>query len=362
MNYKVSVIIPTFNYASFLEECLQSVLNQSYKNLEIIVIDDGSTDNTKNVINKYSNRINYIYQNNSGLSAARNTGIKNARGDLIQFLDSDDLLHSHSIEERVNFLSESGANCVVCKNKTFSNTNPSGIPSINGSWKMFSNNLDIHLCFFNIAPPHSFLIKKSVIDEIGLFDINLKACEDYDYWIRLLENKHIPVYCDAGLVYYRKHSESMSSNSNKQWYYDAVLHIKLYEKLFESYSIILNNKLASSLAFLCGLLVTLNRLHNKNVDIYSELQKLVEPTFNKISDISYANESYKDFETYFYLIKLSKIINNIYKDNDLIYSKYKMLLKDNELISNNHILIKSMFAKDIKLKNKLYILREYINI
>jgi len=365
MNSRVSVIIPTYNYAHFLDECLSSVLKQSYKNLEIIVVDDGSIDDTKKVISKYGNKINYIYQENSGPSAARNTGINCATGELIQFLDSDDQLHNNSIEERVKIINTSGASCVVCRNKLFTNTSSSGEPRVEGSWKIFSENLDVHLCYFNIAPPHSFLTKRSVVTEVGLFDINLKACEDYDYWLRLLEKKHIPLYCDTGLVYYRKHSESLSSNSNNQWYYDAVLHIRLYDKLFESNNLFINNKFASSLAFLCGILITLNRLYGKDVNIYNELYKLVEPTFNKISDISYSDENYKDFETIYYLVKLSNIINKIYKKNDFIYGNYKKLLRNNGLISNigivNHVLLKSLFSKEIKNKNKFRIMCEYLN-
>ncbi len=105
-NPLVSIIIPTYNYAQYLQVAIESCVKQSYKNLEIIVVDDGSTDNTKEITQRFVNKIVYVYQKNMGVSGARNTGLELAKGDFITFLDADDYLTEDSIERRLNLLLE----------------------------------------------------------------------------------------------------------------------------------------------------------------------------------------------------------------------------------------------------------------
>jgi len=101
---KVSIIIPTYNYAHFITEAIQSVLSQTFQDFEVIVVDDGSTDNTREVLAQFGNKIRYIYQENRGLSAARNTGILNSSGQYLCFLDSDDSLLPEKLELQVKLL------------------------------------------------------------------------------------------------------------------------------------------------------------------------------------------------------------------------------------------------------------------
>ena len=105
-NPLVSIVIPTYNYANYLLTAITSCLQQTYKNLEIIVVDDGSTDNTRAILEEFSDRILYIYQNNQGVSSARNKGLELAKGSFITFLDADDALTTDSIERRVRILTE----------------------------------------------------------------------------------------------------------------------------------------------------------------------------------------------------------------------------------------------------------------
>src|ERR1043165_5503387 len=100
----VSIVIPTYNYAHFLSQAVESALAQTYPNTEVIVVDDGSTDHTRQVLAAYGDRIRYTHQVNKGLSAARNTGIRKARGELIALLDSDDVLYPPRVEAGVSFL------------------------------------------------------------------------------------------------------------------------------------------------------------------------------------------------------------------------------------------------------------------
>ena len=105
-NQVVSIIIPTYNYGIYLSTAIQSCLNQTYKPIEIIIVDDGSTDDTKDIVKKFDDRVIYFYQKNSGVSAARNKGLELAKGDYLAFLDSDDYLMDHSIEIKLDILKQ----------------------------------------------------------------------------------------------------------------------------------------------------------------------------------------------------------------------------------------------------------------
>src|ERR1035438_9429294 len=102
----VSAIIPTYNYARYMADCVGSVLGQSYPNIELIVVDDGGTDDTRQRLGPYIDRIRYIYQDNQGVGAARNTGIAAARGEYIALLDADDIWHPRKIELQMKFVLE----------------------------------------------------------------------------------------------------------------------------------------------------------------------------------------------------------------------------------------------------------------
>ena len=116
----VSIVIPVYNVENFVKDTLSSVCNQTYKNIEIICVDDGSTDNSLSVLNFYSEkdkRIKVLSQSNSGVSAARNNGIRAAEGEYICFLDSDDFMHPQNVELQVKAITDSGADIVYCRFK-----------------------------------------------------------------------------------------------------------------------------------------------------------------------------------------------------------------------------------------------------
>src|SRR5947209_609603 len=109
----VSVIIPAYNYATYLPKAIDSVLKQRFTNYEIIVVDDGSTDNTADLIAKYGDRVRYVYQKNAGLPSARNTGIKAARGDYVGFLDADDEWHPNFLQNAMETFARLSPDFVV---------------------------------------------------------------------------------------------------------------------------------------------------------------------------------------------------------------------------------------------------------
>jgi glycosyltransferase involved in cell wall biosynthesis len=274
-NLRVSVIIPTYNYGSFLVDCVNSVFRQCEKSVEIIIVDDGSTDNTSDVVKSFKGRVKYIFQENKGLSAARNTGIKCASGDFVQLLDSDDLLGINAIAAKASFLRQNPdvSVAVSSPNYLFSSQNADGNPIVSGCWPLHRHNLDVHLAQFNIAPIHAFLIRKTAVERVGYFDESLKACEDYDYWLRAAALGYVPHYCGEGMaVYYRRHATSMSSNLKKQYYHDALLHSVVLRSLFRS------SKIQASqnhwLAFFAGLLTTLTRAELRQEAILDDLIKL----------------------------------------------------------------------------------------
>ena len=205
---KISVIIPTFNRKKILGRAIQSVINQSLKPFEVIIIDDGSNDGTKDWVKESFQDIRYIYQNNQGVSSARNKGIKYACGDWIAFLDSDDEWLPNKLYEQVKVISSN-------PEIKFFHTNEIWIRNgvrVNQMKKhkkyggyIFDKCLDI--CRVS---PSSVLIKKEIFDDIGTFDESLRVCEDYDLWLRIT-SKYPVVFLDIPLIYkYGGHAGQLS--------------------------------------------------------------------------------------------------------------------------------------------------------
>lgn len=233
MSDLVSIIIPTYNYGHFICDCVDSVLSQTHRNIQVIVVDDGSTDDTRSRLDHYGAKLVYIYQENRGLSAARNTGLAAAEGQFIQLLDADDMLHSGAIEHRLDLLQQN-VDClwVVAQNYYFSDVPRSTLPGIfRPRWGLHSTNLEARFFQSNIAPPHAFLCRRELFDRVGDFDTSMQACEDYDYWMRALSFGHAPLYSPRGLVYYRRHKDSMSRNLSQQWRYDVIMHKRIVQEL-----------------------------------------------------------------------------------------------------------------------------------
>lgn len=184
MRPPVSLVIPLYNQKQYVGEAIESALNQTYQNLEIIVVDDGSTDDPFSVLKKYEKNIVLISQENKGLAGARNTGIRRSSGEYIQFLDADDFLHKDKIKLLLEF-SVVGDNVVsYCEIAQYDHYSQRPYLSYVGEIKdMFS-----HLYNFwhpYPLPIHSLLIKKEIFKEFGLFDEELKACEDRYFLCKL---------------------------------------------------------------------------------------------------------------------------------------------------------------------------------
>lgn len=178
-----SVIIPAFNREVFLKKAIPSVLGQTFKDFELIIIDDGSSDNTHSLISSYNDqRISYIYQDHKGVSCARNKGLSAAKGDFIAFLDSDDWWTLNKLERVKNFIEDFPEIKIFHTEEVWyrngrllkqlkKHKKPSG--------SVYKNALP--LCCISIS---TAAIKKDVFSDVGTFDESLEACEDYDFWLR----------------------------------------------------------------------------------------------------------------------------------------------------------------------------------
>jgi glycosyltransferase involved in cell wall biosynthesis len=244
----ISVIIPTFNYGRFVEEAIESVRQQSFSDWECLVVDDGSTDNTKQIVEKISAedpRVSYFYQENKGLSAARNTGIIESVGEFFQFLDSDDLLETRKLELQLDYLfSHPEIDIVYGDMRYFSSDNPLerlfSLKNSNRPWmpKISGKGKEIlrHLLRDNIMVVNSPLIRRRVVNATGLFDEGLNANEDWEYWLRCALNEFNFVYLDLPetLALVRHHPASMSKDPLRMISAKEQVHHKFDALLIDS--------------------------------------------------------------------------------------------------------------------------------
>jgi len=211
MDYKVSVIIPCYNQAHFLNEAVDSVLAQTYTNWECIIVNDGSTDNTESVAltcAEKDNRIKYIRKENVGLSSARNKGLDEATGDYIQFLDSDDMITSDKFETSLR--NGNDADVIISGFKMFSKDNA----DIRLPFKLSANDFNFNSILMGwdvqfVFPPHSGIFKSYLFENLR-FNETLRAREDWLMWLEIYRKNIKSVFIDQPFALYRSSSESMS--------------------------------------------------------------------------------------------------------------------------------------------------------
>jgi glycosyltransferase involved in cell wall biosynthesis len=213
MKTLISIIVPCYNQAHFLNDTLQSVLNQTYTNWECIIVNDGSPDNTEEVALEWCKdiRFRYLYKENGGLPSARNTGIKKSKGKYILALDSDDMLHENFLTKLVPELDKDDTLAIVScyraffrneKTKTFYVHEPKG--------KTYKS-----LLYENILMPSS-LFRKKCWEEVGGYDeLMTKGFEDWEFWIAITKKGWQFKIIEEVLFYYRKSQNSMLTDTLK---------------------------------------------------------------------------------------------------------------------------------------------------
>lgn len=234
MDVKVSVIVPCYNQAQYLEECLQSVLRQSYRNWECIIVNDGSTDKTETIAKQCCEqdpRFKYLYKKNGGLSSARNYGIEEAKGSYIQFLDADDVLYNEKL-----LLSVRKSKELVDKDHIIVSNFRQFTKDVSNSTKPFCNLRNE--CFTFTELLYSWDVKFTIPIHCGFFSISLfdyfrfpeslKAKEDWIMWLTFLKNNAVISFVDLPLVLYRFHPNSMTRQFEhmEENYFKTIVYLK----------------------------------------------------------------------------------------------------------------------------------------
>jgi len=223
---KVSVVLTCYNGARWISAATESILAQTYKNFELVVIDDGSTDNSKEIVSSYlcDERVRYIYQENRGFSAAVNRGIKEGKGDLIGFVGQDDLWLHNKLEVQVKYLNEHEDVDVFHSNYCFINSEGKiikvrdiKIPSFSSRKKLIE-----YLFLNNFMGFETVLAKKKCFDEVGFFDERMVAFSDHDIWLRIAGKFNI-AYIDLPLVKKREHELQLSKTGIERGLKDKFL-------------------------------------------------------------------------------------------------------------------------------------------
>ena len=235
----VSVVVPCYNHEKYVKETIESIINQTYKNIELIVIDDGSKDNSVSVIQELADKygFTFIHRPNKGLSATLNEGIRLSKGKYFSAIASDDILMLEKIEKQVEFM-ESNPEYGMCYGKIVyfedSIENTYEYPNSNKQGWVFDDLLN-YGCFI---PAPSYFMRKEVFESVGGFDKNLWI-EDWDMWLRISQKYQVG-YIDEYLAYYRKHDTNISSQSLKM--YQAEKQILEKYKDYENFDKVIKNK------------------------------------------------------------------------------------------------------------------------
>ena len=335
---KITIIIPVYNSEKYIADCLNTMLNQTYKNIEIILVDDGSTDNSLTLISKYNDkRIKVIKQNNSGANIARGNGIKNATGEYCLFIDSDDWIELNTVEILVNHLKNNDYDIIkfnginepskLLKNNILNVNDKNKELSIKDAREILltTNNLN-NMCFS--------LYKTSILKKINTFNIKMSNCEDY------LDN--LEIYCNANkillinnvLYHYRENNNSTTKNKNKKRIENNIKDFKYtfgelfeYAKLWDISDIEIINRIAFRIIDMTRANI-INYLKCNNISKEEFLNIVNELTNTKSFNYIYNNISLKQIKNELkkkslkYKIKNYKNIINLYNKN------YKKLWKN----------------------------------
>jgi len=225
-NRRISVIIPTYNHANYLKHAIDSVLDQTYPNIEIVIVDDGSTDNTDQVVAEYGDAVVCIKQNNQGLSAARNTGIRAATGDYIALLDADDTwLPSYLVTVAACLDSDPDLGAVH-SGFYFVDEHGDRLPQL-GMDTVPDDQMYDRLLDGEFFIPSSVLTRRACFSSVGLFDEQLRASEDWDMWLRVAHDYRFAGISEP-LVNYRIHGKNMSADPEYMLQYQLLVVNKLF--------------------------------------------------------------------------------------------------------------------------------------
>lgn len=208
MQPKVSIVIPVYNGADYMREAIESALNQTYENCEVIVVNDGSTDETERIALSYGDKIRYFAKENGGVSTALNVGIEKMEGEYFQYLPHDDLLHPQKIEKNIRAILESGDEMsIVWSGWNYNYTDGRGVKKFNIPYE-YSDKLtySVFPLLFSVLNTVTVLLNKRYFEKVGRFKEELYTSQDYDMWFRTFIDQKT-IYLDEELVDYRSHEK-----------------------------------------------------------------------------------------------------------------------------------------------------------
>ncbi len=339
---RVSIIIPVYNGEDYVSLAIECALNQTYSNLEIIVVNDGSTDSTDEICKKYGDKIKYICKKNGGVSTALNLGIENMTGDYFSWLSHDDLYYANKIEVEINYLIE---NNLIDKNvilySDYSLIDEYGRLSCDIELNSrYLNRNSAYAMLFGSIDGLSLLIPKKAFDEVGVFDTTLKCVQDYQLWFDMFEKgyefRHVPEITVCTRVHAKQVTNTnpkMTAEGNNYWinvlkYFNDKEKIKLFGSVFnywfilhsffdggpykdvinlckEEYSKIIDSNKKEKPKV--SVIVNLNSSYSNNVEC---LKSLLSQTYDNVEYIIYTKDK-KDYKI------LNEFEDNSYK---LIYT------------------------------------------
>jgi glycosyltransferase involved in cell wall biosynthesis len=215
----VSIVVTCYNYGSYVAECLDSIKNQTYSNYEVIIVNDGSTDNSEEIIKQYllDKRFRYIKQENAGQTKAKNRGIKESKAGFIAFLDADDVWRSDKLENQLPLFNDAKVGVVYSRSTLIDNSsNVKDNKSKNEYMKPRRGVVTEWLMYDNFVPFSSSIVKKECLELFGGFDESLSMGIDWDLWLKISTRYNFDYY-EKSLLYYRVgHSGQMSKNIQKR--------------------------------------------------------------------------------------------------------------------------------------------------
>jgi len=244
-DFLISIVIPIYNAEKYLEQCLNSIKNQTYKNFEVIMVNDGSKDESETICKRFSeddSRFRYFTKSNEGVSSARNLGLDNVKGDFITFIDSDDWIAEKHLELLINSIKKTNSDIVVSCYKEFDNNidtyytivytkqekNLLNFEKMNRDdfLTIFPKLMSINVCFNNAVAK---LFRKELVNNLR-FDTSIKYGEDLDFYFSLYLNVESVSYVDELTYVYRIHGDSTTSNFNQEY---AEQELSIFKKMFK---------------------------------------------------------------------------------------------------------------------------------
>ena len=330
---KISVIIPVYNAEKFLHKCLESVLNQTFRDYEIILVNDGSKDNSGAICDEYAAKYDFIrafHKENGGASSARNYGMKLAQGEYINFVDADDWMELDMYEKLVNAAGD-GVDLVMCNCKR---------PDGNGGYKEFNYNLPFgyydrerilehvypclimqeHMDFNPLIAPWGKLYRRSLLVDNGIyFDEELRFCEDELFSAIVSEKMQSFYYLNNEhlYIYYYNPNSSVTSFNAKKW----EVYIDLYEKTRDRFAENKEYDFSRQLDLLI-IYLALNAAANYKASKFSFFR--IRAEVKKIFSHPYVRNAFKDFK-YPVISKNEKLVMKFVQKNRAFF--YTLLLK-----------------------------------